>query len=119
MAVKLSVIAAPLCEGSLAAKRVFALGTCHHSRRSNATFFEVYGVSPRRLHFTRFGFKIELSVGFGAHVFSVPRFFSSGSDFGHLDFKSLLFYNTFRAHLSKKHCKKQLKVKIVYSFCSF
>ena len=45
--VKLSVIAAPLREASLAAKRGFAVGTSRLSFRSNATFLVILCVSPQ------------------------------------------------------------------------
>ena len=44
--VKLSVIAAPLREASLAAKRGFGVGTSRLSLRSNATFLGIPCVSP-------------------------------------------------------------------------
>ena len=53
------------------ASRGFGAGTCRHSCCSNATFLEVYSVSPPpRSHFKRFGLKIVLSLRFGVHVFS-------------------------------------------------
>ena len=45
--VKLSVIAAPLREASLAAKRGFGVGLARLSLRSNATFLGIPCVSPQ------------------------------------------------------------------------
>ena len=45
---KLSVIAAPLREATLAVKRGNAIGAAQQYFRRNATFFEVYSVTPHR-----------------------------------------------------------------------
>ena len=78
----------------------FGLGASRSSHRSNATFLDVYSVSPlARSHLKRFGLKIDRSLGCGAHVLSRPVFSSTGSTLGALDPKSLQYYNTFRVHV--------------------
>ena len=50
--------------------------------------------SPRRSHLKCFGLNFDLSLRFGAHVFSWPQFLSSGSALGAPDPKSLHYYDT-------------------------
>ena len=61
---------------------------------------------PRpRSHLKRFWLKLVLSFGSGAHVFSRPRFFSSGSALAALECKSLQVYSMFCVILSNTTVK--------------
>ena len=57
---------------------------------------------PRaRAHLELILLKIVLSFGFGAHVFSRPRFLSSGLGLARLELKSLRFCSVFCVDFSK------------------
>ena len=63
-------------------------------------------------HLNRFWLKIVFSYGFYAHVFSRPRFLSSGLGFGRLELKSLRFCNTYCVHFSKTAVNIDSKPKL-------
>ena len=65
----------------------------------------LWRVPAARSHLKRFCLKIVLSFRSGAHVFSRPRFFSSGSALGALGCKSLQVYSMFCVVLSKTTVK--------------
>ena len=67
---------------------------------------------PARSHFKRFGLKIVLSLRFGVHVFSWPRFLSTGSALGAHGSKSLHYYSTFRVHTSETTIKTDSKLEL-------
>ena len=115
--VKLSVVAAPLREASLAAKRGFAVGFCCRDRSAFTSLKRYVSrdsmrVPPARSHLKRFCLKIVLSFGCGAHVFSRPRFLSSGSGLERLELKSLRFCSTFCVYFSKIAVNTDSKSKL-------
>ena len=88
--------------GSLAAKRGFGVGYCRHSFRSNATFFDVYSVTPQPFRRkVRFGLKIVLSFGFGAPMLSVSGCGTTFWRFLPLTPKSVETNDIFGVHVSK------------------
>ena len=63
-------------------------------------------------HLKRFWLRIVLSFGFGAQVFSRPRFLSSGLGLARLVFKSLRFCNVFCVDFSKTTVNVDSKSKL-------
>ena len=67
---------------------------------------------PARSHLKRFWLEIAFSFGFGAQVFSRPRFLSSGLGLARLELKSLRFCSTFCVYVLKTIVNVDSKSKL-------
>ena len=74
---------------------------------------------PSRSTLKCFGLKIVLSLWFSVHVFSWPRFLSTGSALGALGPKSLQYYTTFRVHISETSINTHSKSKLCIPIGTF
>ena len=116
--VQTTVIAVPLrWVGLLPA--VLGLGAASTQVAQTLRFSMFKCVPPAGSHSKRFGLKIVLLLRFGVHVFSWPRFSSTGSALGALGFKSLLYYNTFRVYISETFINTDPKSKLGTPICTF
>ena len=66
-----------------------------------------------------FWLKIVFSLRFGVHVFSWPRFLSTGSALGALGSKRLHYYTTFRVHISETIISTDSKFELCTRICTF